>query len=187
MTEPIALIDMDGTLCDYEGAMNEGLRAIAAPGEKMPENFDEDIPEYMKNRQSLIKKQVGWWENLRFTDFGQKILSKLRELKFELHILTKGPWSTTSAWTEKVKWCRTNVPDASITITEDKGLVYGRVLVDDYPGYIERWLEWRPRGTVIMPSYPYNAGFEHPNVFRYRGPSDDPQLQLVLEEVRKRD
>tara|TARA_Y100000310_G_C20512920_1_gene729762 strand:+ start:436 stop:588 length:153 start_codon:yes stop_codon:yes gene_type:complete len=49
-----------------------------------------------------------------------------------------------------------------MTITEDKGIVYGKVLVDDYPCYIKRWLENRPRGLVIMPAHSYNRDFEHP-------------------------
>jgi len=56
-----------------------------------------------------------------------------------------------------------------ITITRDKGLVYGKVLVDDWPEYIERWLKWRPRGIVIMPANSANLGFSHRQVLRYTG------------------
>ena len=159
-TEPIALIDMDGTLCDYAGAMKRDLGLIAAPEEDVPEDFAKNLPSYIKNRQKLIKTQPGWWANLQFTSFGQKILATLRQLDFQLHILTKGPTKTVSAWSEKVEWARANVPDASVTITEDKGLVYGKVLVDDYPAYVERWLAWRPRGFVVMPAYHYNSSFK---------------------------
>jgi len=51
-------------------------------------------------------------------------------------------------------------------------MVYGRALVDDWPPYVEAWLEYRPRGLVIMPDRPWNQGFSHPNVVRALG---DPE------------
>jgi hypothetical protein len=60
-----------------------------------------------------------------------------------------------------------------VTITHDKGLVYGAVLVDDWPDYILKWLEHRPRGLVIMPAHDHNAGFTHHNVVRYDGTNID--------------
>ena len=52
-------------------------------------------------------------------------------------------------------------------VGKSKGGVYGRVLVDDWPGYVEDWLAHRPRGLAIMPAHPYNEDFKHPNVIRY--------------------
>ena len=39
--------------------------------------------------------------------------------------------------------------------------------MDDWPEYIKPWLEWRPRGLVIMPDQPWNQDFEHPQVVRH--------------------
>lgn len=186
MNEPVALIDMDGTLCDYAGAMKYWLKKTAMPGEEIPEDFAGDVPDHIKVRQDIIKRQPGWWETLEFTDFGKMIVEELRKLDYQLHVLTKGPASTEHSWMEKVVWCRTHLQDAGITITEDKGLVYGRLLVDDYPDYIIRWLEWRPRGLVIMPAQHYNEWFKHPNVLRYRGEEDKEELIKRLTEARKR-
>ena len=49
---------------------------------------------------------------------------------------------------EKVQWCDRHLADFphQITITMDKGLVYGKLLVDDWPDYVLRWLRWRKRG-----------------------------------------
>lgn len=59
-------------------------------------------------------------------------------------------------------------PNIPIDIVgENKEGTYGRVLVDDYPGYIDGWLRWRPRGLVIMPAHYYNADYNHENVIRY--------------------
>jgi len=69
-----------------------------------------------------------------------------------------------------------------VTLTEDKGLVYGKVLVDDWPPYIERWLTWRPRGLVIMPARRWNATFTHPQVLRYEFGRNDGIIYLMLSE-----
>lgn len=55
--------------------------------------------------------------------------------------------------------------------------VHGKILVDDWPPYITRWLEWRPRGLVIMPTQKHNAEYTHPQVIRYDGEN--------IEEVAK--
>lgn len=59
-------------------------------------------------------------------------------------------------------------------------LRYGAVLVDDWPEYIRRWLENRPRGLVIMPAHEHNAGFNHPNVVRYDGTNKDEVKARML-------
>jgi len=162
----IALVDLDGTLANYTKAVIEGLERILGPDEQLVlPNFGEE-PDYLKARIRLIRGQPGWWENLEPLPLGFDILEILRRYDFRINILTKGPWSNSASWTEKTKWCRKYVPDASVTISEDKSIVYGKILVDDYIPYVEGWLKHRPRGLVIMPATPWNVGFEHPNVIR---------------------
>ncbi len=170
--EPIALVDMDGTLCDYTGALRPGLEAMRDPAREPP--LPDDIweigdLEHIKARMEFIKAIPGWWAGLERLEVNFRVLELMQRMAFDIHILTKGPYKATGGWTEKVHWCREHVPEASIHISEDKGLVYGKVLMDDYPVYIHRWLQWRPRGLVIMPAWPGNAGFSHPNVVRWDG------------------
>ena len=47
-------------------------------------------------------------------------------------------WTPTRVDRE-AQWCQHHLPGVPVTITMDKGLVYGKVLVDDYPPYVERW------------------------------------------------
>jgi len=167
--ELIALFDMDGTLCDYEGALHRDLKKLESPEER-GRKYTWDDEHYMEARKALIKSQPGWWRNLSCLPVGFEILEIVMKAGFMPHILTKGPYNTASAWSEKLTWCRENLPkDTPVTVTENKGLVYGRILVDDYPPYIEQWLEWRPRGLVIMPAYSYNKDFKDHNVIRYDG------------------
>lgn len=162
--ELIALVDMDGTLCDYAGAMERDLARLRHPDEP---DSDENAP-HLVARRVMIRRQPGWWLGLERHEDGFRILEVLKDYGFTINILTKGPWDTSAAWAEKMEWCRTHIGrDVKVTVTEDKGLVYGKVLVDDWPPYIERWLEWQPGGMVVMPDRPWNQGFTHPNVFRY--------------------
>lgn len=182
----IGLVDLDGTLADYVGALRRDLESIANPMEvPIPDNPYELIDKYphIKARARLIKSQYGWWRSLEPMSRGFEIVEILKEFGFELHIATKGPADNSQAWKEKVDWCRKHIPDAGIHIVEKKSLLYGKVLVDDYPGYAKEWLEWRPRGLVIMPLNGTNAFVRHPNIFLYRGVVDRDYLRRRLREI----
>jgi hypothetical protein len=186
MEPKIALMDLDGTLADHNHALLRDLKAIAGPNESQWNPFSENEPEYIKNRIRLIRSQRGWWENLSALPLGIKVFNTARDIGFQTTVLTKGPMSTPHAWTEKVLWCRNHLPaDIKITITEDKSSVYGRVLVDDYPPYIEPWLKVRPRGIVIMPAWDFNKDFVHPRVIRFDGNNFD-QVFKALQEAYDR-
>ena len=181
MNEPenIALFDMDGTICDHDQSLFEGLEALRGPKELVYRPpIKDDAPEYIKNRADLIRASESWWENLPRLQLGWNVLKIARELDYRIMILTQGPKKNPASWSGKKKWIDKNLgPDVDITITRDKGLVYGKVLVDDYPQYIERWLKWRERGLVIMPANESNKYFNHSQVIRYDGTN--------LEEVSK--
>lgn len=187
-SEKIALVDMDGTLVDFIGQMAKELQQMRSPNESYFDIWADwnSRPDWIEKRMDVIKRQPGWWRNLPNVDLGHHVLDMILKIGYETHILTKGPYRTTTAWTEKVDWCRANLPaEVKVTITEDKGLVYGRVLVDDYPDYVTRWLQWRPRGTVIMPQNPGNKDFRHPRVTLYDG-SNRSEVYKKLHEAFER-
>jgi hypothetical protein len=119
-----------------------------------------------------VKSRTGWWESLPVIESGMGLVQLCRDIGFSINILTQGPAINTNAWTEKYLWCEKNVrpiaPDYNMNITRGgKGLVYGRVLVDDWPPFMKAWLEHRPRGLGLMPRTPENLGFSHPQVVKY--------------------
>lgn len=180
--EPIALFDLDGTLADFDRSMRAHLEALRSPGEdpKLEDTQNEEVP-HMKARRRLIKSQPGFWRGLAPIPFGFTLLTLARELRFRCHVLSKGPRKMSLAWSEKVEWCNEHVPDLPILLAEDKGLVYGKLLVDDWPEYIERWVQWRPRGLVLAVAQPWNLGIDSvfpQNVVRFDGTN--------LAEVRER-
>jgi 5'(3')-deoxyribonucleotidase len=190
----IALIDLDGTLADYDGAMKAQQALLASPNEPpFTDRYDEGgkEPPHIEARRKMIQRQPGFWRGLKKLPLGFEVLTHLRIAEFNLHILTKGPQNNGTAWGEKLEWSREHVSDAVVTVTGDKSLVYGRVLVDDYPEYFEAWLKVRPRGQVICLPCAWNRDYakggrkEHPRVLSYDG-SNLGELKLVIERARSR-
>jgi 5'-nucleotidase len=192
MTNPVALIDMDGTIADYDRAMKEALDELRSPGEPVYTSFSGKNEPWIEARRKLVSRVPGFWKNLPVHEAGFDVIRVLRALGYDLMVLTKGPTTKPAAWGEKVEWCRKHLPDNTpVTITEDKSLVYGRILVDDWPEYFEPWLHYRPRGVVICPAHPWNVDAEtrHPNhVWRYDRDAPDAKITLlrVLKAVRDR-
>lgn len=151
MKNKLCLFDMDGTLCDHTGALMRDLALIQSPNDPVIKRHDDDELPWAKERKRLIRSQPDWWYNLDRIKAGFDIYHLVRSFGFQIYVLTKGPWTCANAWSEKVKWCRKHLSDdIKIVISEDKSIVYGRVLVDDYVPYIMGWLNHRPRGLAIM-------------------------------------
>lgn len=200
---PVALFDMDGTLADFDAEMKRRMSLIASPDDPPwdPDREADEAP-HIQQRRRMVKLIPGFWTGLHEMEDGFWILNEAYDVGFRIMILSKGPSHNSPAWMEKIDWCREHLLNPSlsggdydgsglsrpvqheITLTEDKGLVYGRILVDDWPPYILKWLEWRPRGMVIMPSRRWNLDFNHPQVLRFLGDDDSKaQCKDILSKV----
>jgi len=186
--EPIALFDMDGTLCDYSKGLFGALESLRSPSEPVYHLPLNDVPDYINTRADLIRASSSWWENLERFQLGWDVLHIAKELDYRIMILTQGPRRNPESWAGKKRWIDKNLgEDTDITITRDKGIVYGKVLVDDFPKYLERWLNWRERGLVIMPSNELNKDYKHPQVIRYDGTNlDKVSRAMKIARDRKR-
>lgn len=154
--DKVALVDMDGTLCDFRGKLDRDVaRVMNGHGEdvKVPACVIQEV-EY------LIRGQAGWYRNLKPIPFGFEIVRMLQEIGFRIMIMTKSSKESKNAWSEKVAWIAEHLPEADVTVTQDKSLVYGRVLVDDYPNHFLKWMDHRPRGKVVMPVQAWNRDVE---------------------------
>jgi len=185
--EKVALFDLDGTLADYDSSLISSLNDLRSPEEpEVIETPHDDAPKYLRARADLIRSSIDWWAKLPKFQLGFDVWEVAAKLNLSRMILTQGPRRNANAWSGKKIWIDLNLgPDVDITITRNKGLVYGILLVDDYPEYIERWLKWRSRGLVIMPANERNRGFQHRQVIRYDGTNLD-QVERAMIEVSLR-
>jgi hypothetical protein len=180
----VALFDLDGSLAGYEERLARDLKLVASPNEPNCSIW-ADHP-YLRERIRLIRNQPGWWEDLPVIQKGLDVFHEARRIGFSCQVLTKGPVHAVNAWTEKVKWCQRHLGlDVPVHIVTDKGLVYGKVLYDDFPDYMKRWLRFRPRGLGIVPIENPESTYiwqQHENVIHYAG-NNLPQVVKALEMV----
>lgn len=169
----IALFDLDGSLANYVDALVRDIQLLASPDDESitAENlYTLEKQQHIRNRLRLIKRQPNWWLDLEPIEAGMRALYIAKQIGFDIHVLTKGPKKAPIAWKEKLEWCQRYIhEDADVHITSDKGLVYGKVLYDDYPEYMDTWLKDRSRGLGIMPVTSYNKNYSHPNVVMWDG------------------
>lgn len=180
--ENVALFDMDGTLCDYDGQVLRDLERLRGDSEPYPTGSIRKMPDYIKSRIDAISATSEWWEKLPKLELGWEILKVAQELQYRIMILSQAPVDNSEAWSGKIKWLQKNLPNVDMTLTRDKGLVYGKILVDDYPKYISSWLTWKRNGFVIMPANESNANFKHKQVVRY----DGSNIEEVKEAMKMR-
>jgi len=180
MPKKLAFIDMDGTIANHHEALHRELEAMAGPGEGPIPTNPHGGPDHIEARIDRIHKMKDFWLDLKPIGLGFYVADALKNLGFDLHILTKGPRLATVAWTEKKDWCLKYMPDVPVTITENKAILRGDVLFDDYPPYVEGFLEANPEAKAVMLAYDYNEYFNHERVLKIRGPQDIEKLQEFL-------
>lgn len=182
--DQMGLFDMDGTLCNYDKAIQRDYDLTKSENDPPYSHDNKKFP-HLRKRVDFIRRNPGWWLNLEKIQLGFDILNLAIEIGFTPHILTQGPKGCPNAWSEKVQWVHENIGEIDITITRNKGLMYGKFLVDDYPDYIESWLKWRKRGKVIMPVHSYNKDYKNENVIPYDG-TNLQEIKKVLQELYER-
>ncbi len=187
LTRPIALVDLDGTLCNYSEAILERLVELRGPNDSPEDEMKSELPPHILARRRMIESTPGFWRNLKPIPAGLQLASLLVELAFDTHVFTKGPSYNSSAWAEKFEWCRLHVPELRVIVSEDKSLVHGDILVEDWPPYINQWRRRCPKGSVIIPAQPWNEDAEAgllENSIRYDG-TNLIEVRTLLESVRQ--
>jgi len=179
---PVALIDLDGTLCDCRTAIRRHLDELRGPTEPPEDEEKLALAPHTVARQQIIMSKPGFWLALEPIPAGLQLADLLVRLGFDTHVFTKGPSNHPKAWSEKFEWCRVHVPKLKVTISEDKSLVCADVLVEDWPPYIVQWRQRCPSGLIIIPAQPWNGDFAPAdNAIRYDGANlDDIRSRLEL-------
>jgi 5'-nucleotidase len=166
-----ALFDMDGSTVDYEGGLRRSLRKYKFSCKPDLSNLWVAEKKYPEVREAMreIKARPGWWRDLDPIPSGIRVFRVAGRIGYYRMVCTKGPSHYPLAWGEKLEWSRRGLgKKIPVTVTENKGVMYGKILYDDFPEYALGWLAFRPRGLVIMPERDHNREFSHPQVLKHR-------------------
>ncbi|WP_186510917.1 5' nucleotidase, NT5C type [Caenimonas sedimenti] len=143
---PLALVDLGDTLAECTPALEAGLARLGSSHAAL----GADV------RRLHVMSAPGFWLQLVPRPAGFALLGQLREAGYRVAVLTKGPRAPGHVWADKVAWCRAHLPDVPVIITDDKSLVAGDLLVDDWLPYVEDWQRCWPGGRAIVPAQPWN-------------------------------
>ena len=88
--QPIALFDMDGTLCDYDLGLESSLAPLRCPHEPRRRVRDRES-KWLKARMDLIRSSTDWWADLPRLDLGFDLWRMAGEVGYRRMILTQGP------------------------------------------------------------------------------------------------
>jgi hypothetical protein len=184
MSKPIAFFDLDDTLCHYKAAVERDMTKLMLPGEGPYVYPEDDAPAYMHNRISSILCNEDWWYNLMPIERTFNLMYEFSNEGFQPHILTAGPKRHPGAWAGKKRWVdRYFGKDIPMTITRDKSLLRGAVLVDDYPKYFLPWLDSNPEGLVFYLDGEQNRDVKHDRAFPF---GVDPYVSRENEDIFKK-
>lgn len=182
---PVALVDLGDTLCDCSGVLHQWLAQLRGPGEHAEDEHLQPLPPHLEARRRLVMAAPGFWAALPPLPRGLELLDLLRDEGYAVHVLTKGPKESPAAWADKVAWCRLHVPGVPVVVTDDKSLVQGDLLVDDWFPYVQRWQQRHPGALAIVPARPWNVGAAtQPHCVRYDG-LDPSGLRAELRASRQ--
>jgi 5'(3')-deoxyribonucleotidase len=113
----VALVDLDGTVADWDSKMETELRLLESPIESVKWHVDfSDDESYLDYRRKLVKTQPGFYRNLEPIKLGFDIVELLRKIGFELVVLTKASEKYPETWGEKVEWAQRYLPKINQTL-----------------------------------------------------------------------
>ena len=192
--KPVAYVDLDHTLVNWDDTVIEYLKSIESPSEKGKYDYSGDIWEIEKipgirNRLNLIMSKKNFWNELDPIESGMQLYMRLVDAGFEVCILTKATIKCSLVWEEKIEWIRHNLGDVEVNIVSGtKGRHLGDLLVDDFVKNAEEWILNNPNGHVIVPIRKSNKNYKptHPNIHMW---DDSPVKEYVSDfgEIMKTD
>jgi 5'-nucleotidase len=158
----IILLDQDGVLADFEGALSTAWKkhcppeAFVSPEERKSFHYYEDYPEkYWPQIRSLYLRP-GFYRNLPTIAGAQEAIAEMQRHGHTVKICTSPLSQYENCILEKYQWVEENLGQKMIEhiiVTRDKTLVAGDILIDDNP---EVKGLMHPRWCHILYDQPYN-------------------------------
>lgn len=179
MPRPIILLDVDGVVADFEGAVR---RTVAEVGYVMPAptewnftlSFPAEISDHYLNRAS----QPGWCSAIEAYPGAERFVAELRTLGDVVAVTA--PLGCCPTWeSERREWLRCRgIHD--VVSTRRKDLVYGDVLIEDKVENLRAWYDrWQRDAYGILVQHTYNRHADWPTCV----PACD--FDALLEAVRR--
>lgn len=138
----MVLLDMDGVLADYEAGCARVLTAMGANPASVPRSgwsFAADVEARLGAGAALefadLTSRPGFFAGLDPMPGAPLAVERMLDAGWTLVVCTSPRLSARTCASEKLDWLSQHTPGVSrsFTITKDKSLVRGHVLVDDKP------------------------------------------------------
>lgn len=186
--QPIAIVDLDETLADYNKGIQEYAKIIGLDKEEDLRSFHDNENRAVAAIRNMFWSIPNWWCNLDVIPTNETLFYFLKQQDFRLVILSKAPKYCLNAWSEKIDWCNNYFLCAEVLLTDSKkDLVYGDIFIDDNKKNMDSWLNRWSNGFGILPITPYNSGYSHPRAIYFDGSLDSyKKVSDIVVEVKER-
>lgn len=143
MIQRIILVDMDNTLCDWEGAFEEAMRQhhpdvpLVPRSQRTSWNHVDDYPPEYRPIVNRVCGIPGFFETMKENPGGIQALKDMVAEGNDVKIVSAPhPDYYAQCCAEKCKWVAKHLGEewlARLVLTPDKTLMQGHVLIDDKP------------------------------------------------------
>lgn len=183
------LIDVDNVLAATNRHIQSRCRAILGHEVKFTW-YHEDNGRDNETLQ-LIKAAPGFWRAVPQMESAHSLLTNLRTLGFDIHLVTGIPHTTNEmAYGDKLSWIWSHWLDQfKIHLSDDRSVISADILVDDSSDFVPVWKDKNPNGLVLMPEYDYNSELRaqsHDWLMSYKNSSFDSQWPTILGWLREK-
>lgn len=163
MNSKIILLDVDGVLADFTGAVLQwgnlitGLDRRPADVTRYGQLF-ELYPEEARVKIEGIVSSEGFCSKLEVYKGAKEGVAKLRELG-RVYAVTS-PWHSKTWCYEREWWLRAHfsMHNQDIIHAREKHLVRGDMLIEDHPFKLAMWQRVNQEGLALLVDAPYNQG-----------------------------
>lgn len=170
------LIDCDGPLADFVGALCGALRrrGFFRRFETSIRHWDLSLSLSHDEAAEVdtILRVPGFWSSMPRMPYAVELVQAIRRAGAEPFCVTS-PYPTPRFFVERPHWLAPMfTPDETLFVrTGSKRLVDGEVLIEDHPGTAASWLDAHPKGNAILVDRPWNTiaareFVSHPRMWR---------------------
>lgn len=140
MSKPIILVDMDGTIADFEEGRERLLKRLypemnVIPAENITRFYGAEEYIYPEDQKKAyeVTLQPGFFFNLPVIVGARAALFDMYEAGYDVQICTSPMRAAPDCELEKRAWAQKHFSWISkVHVTKDKHLVYGDILIDDH-------------------------------------------------------